>query len=92
VTSCGLSSALSQKAAISCFSVLSPKRPDGLDSPVIGLPVRDEGSDAHDRVVDVLGELVADRLADLDVGLADKIVGSREPGEVGHSLQVPDDN
>jgi hypothetical protein len=26
------------------------------------------------------------------VGLADEVVGSREPAEVGHSLQVPDDD
>src|SRR5215813_9132264 len=37
-------------------------------------------------------ELVADCLADLHVGLADKIVGGGEPAEVGHSLQVPDDD
>ena len=67
-------------------------RADGVHRPVIGLPVRDEGSDADDRVVDVLGKLVADRLADFHVGLADKIVGGCEPGEVGHSLQVPDDD
>jgi DNA-binding MarR family transcriptional regulator len=33
-----------------------------------------------DRVVDVLREFVANRLADLYVGLADQIVGDREPG------------
>jgi hypothetical protein len=59
---------------------------------VVGLAVRDERSDADDRVVDVLRELVADRLADLHVGFADEIVGGREPGEVGHGLQVPDDD
>ena len=67
-------------------------RADGVHRPVIGLPVRNEGSDADDRVVDVLRKLVADRLADFHVGLADKIVGGCEPGEVGHSLQVPDDD
>ena len=59
---------------------------------MVGLPVRDERSDADDRVVDVLGKLVADRLADLHVGLADEIVGGREPAEVGHGLQVPYDD
>jgi hypothetical protein len=58
-------------------------------SPVIQLPVRDKGADADNRVVDVLRKLVADRLADLDVRLADEIVCSREPAEVGHSLQSP---
>jgi hypothetical protein len=59
---------------------------------MIGLPVRNERSDADDRVVDVLWKFFADRLADLDVGLADKVVGGCEPAEVGHSLQVPDDD
>jgi hypothetical protein len=49
-------------------------------------------TDADDRVVNMLRKFVADRLADLRVGLADKIVGRRKPGEVGHSLQVPDDD
>jgi hypothetical protein len=59
---------------------------------MIELAVRDEGSDADDRMVDVLRKLVADRLADFYVGLADKIVGGRKPAEVGYSLQVPDDD
>jgi len=54
--------------------------------------VRDEGTNANDRVVDVLRKFVADRLADLDVGLADEIIGGREAAEVGHGLQVPDDD
>ena len=44
------------------------------------------------RVVDVLRNLVADGLPDLNVGLADEIVGGRKPAEVRHSLQVPDDD
>jgi hypothetical protein len=54
--------------------------------------VRDECPDADDRVVDVLWKLVANRLADFYVGLADEIVGSCEPAEVGRSLQVPHDD
>jgi hypothetical protein len=54
--------------------------------------MRDEGSDADDRVINVLRKLVADRLADFYVGLADKIVGGRKPGDVGHGLQVPHDD
>jgi hypothetical protein len=50
-------------------------RADGVHRPVIGLPVRDEGPDADNRVVDVLRELVADGLTNFDVGLARKIVG-----------------
>jgi hypothetical protein len=57
-------------------------RTDGVHRPVIGLPVRDQSSDADDRVVNVLRELVADRLADLHVGLADEVVGSREPANL----------
>ena len=49
-------------------------------------------SNADDRVADVLRKLVADRLADFDVGPADQVVGGREPAEVVHSLQVPDDD
>jgi hypothetical protein len=55
-------------------------RADGVHCPVIGLPVCDEGSNADNRVVDVLGKFIADRLADFYVGLADKIVGGRKPG------------
>src|SRR5262249_36117059 len=65
-----------------------------LKMPEIDLAVSDatESSDADNRVVDVLRKLVADRLADFHVGLADKIVGCRKPAEVRHSLQVPDDD
>jgi YD repeat-containing protein len=37
-------------------------------------------------------KLVADRLADFHLGLADKIVGGCEPAEVGYSLKVPNDD
>jgi hypothetical protein len=37
-------------------------------------------------MVDVFRKFVADRLADFHVGLADEIVGGREPAEVGHGL------
>ena len=67
-------------------------RAEGVNRPVTGLSVRDEGAYADDRVVDVLGELVADRLADLAVGPADEVVGGCEPRDVGNGLQVPDDD
>jgi len=54
--------------------------------PVIELPMCNECPDADNRVVDMLRELVADRLADFYVGLADEIVGGREPGEVGYGF------
>ena len=59
---------------------------------MIALAVSDERADAHDGVVDVLRKLVAEDLTNVRIPLADKIVGGREPGEVGHGLQVPDDN
>jgi hypothetical protein len=58
----------------------------------VALLLQDEGTDADNRVVDVLRKSFADRLADFHVGLADKIVGGGEPAEVGHSLEVPDDD
>jgi len=45
-----------------------------------------------DRVVDVLREFVAHCLPDFHVGLADEVVGGREPAEVGYGLQVPHDD
>jgi hypothetical protein len=63
----------------------------GVHRPLIRLPVRDEGSDADNGMVDMLRKLVADGLADFHVGLAHEVVGGREPPEVGHSLQVPND-
>ena len=60
--------------------------------PVIALPVSDQRAHAHDGVVDVLRELVAEDFTNVRIALADKIVRGREPGEVGHSLQVPDDD
>src|SRR6516162_7376253 len=44
---------------------------------MIGLAVCNEGSDADDRVIDVLWKFVAERLADFRVGFADKIIGGR---------------
>jgi hypothetical protein len=56
------------------------------------LPVRYERPNADNRVVDVLRKFIAHRLTGLHVGLADKIIGGREPAEVGHSFEVPDDD
>ena len=44
---------------------------------VLGVPSRKFGSN---------------RLSDFHVGLSDKVVGGREPAEVGHSLKVPHDD
>jgi hypothetical protein len=83
VTSCGLKVAiLSQNAVISSFSVLSPTwgRADGVHRPMIGLPMRDESTYADDRVVDVLGELVADRLAGARSGVQETSYRRRDKG------------
>ena len=48
--------------------------------------------DAHDGVVDMLREPVAEGLANIRIPLADEVVGGCEAGEVGHDLQVPDDD
>ena len=61
-------------------------RADGVHCPIVWLAVRDECSNADNRVLDVLREFFADRLAHFHVGLADKIIGGCEPAEVGHSL------
>ena len=42
--------------------------------------------------VDVLRKFVAELGTNVRFRLADKVVGGREPGEVGHSLKVPDDD
>jgi hypothetical protein len=65
---------------------------EGVHRPVVAFGVRYERPDAHDGVVDVLRELVADGFADLVVRLADETVGGGEPAQVGHGLQVPDDD
>jgi hypothetical protein len=53
---------------------------------VVGLPVSDERADAHDGVVDVLRKLVAEFRTNVGIRLANQTIGTREPGEVGHSL------
>jgi hypothetical protein len=61
-------------------------RANGAHGPVIRLPVQDESSDTGNRVVDALREFVANRLADFDVGLTDKVVCGRVPTEVGRAF------
>jgi len=59
---------------------------------MVALAVSDESADAHDGVVDVLREPVAEGLADVRITLPDEVVGGCEPRKVGHRLQVPDDD
>src|SRR5262249_5077379 len=49
-------------------------RADGIHRPVVWLAVCNQGSDADNRMVDVLGKFIANRLANFHVRLADKIV------------------
>jgi hypothetical protein len=57
-----------------------------IDDPMIVLTVSDERADAHDRVVDVLGEFLPDGYSDLFVGLADQPVRGDEAVDVGYGL------
>jgi hypothetical protein len=59
---------------------------------MIAFSVSDQGADADNSVVDVLRESVAEGGTDVRICLADKVIGCCEPCEVGHSLQVPDDD
>jgi hypothetical protein len=59
---------------------------------MIAFAVSDERADANDCVVDVLRKLVAEGLTDVRVRLTNEIVRGCEPTQVGHSLQVPDDD
>jgi hypothetical protein len=88
VTSCGFSSAtLSQNEAKLLLGPLSNVgRTERVHRPVVGLPVSDERADAHDGVVDVLRKLVAEFRTNVGIRLANQTIGTREPGEVGHSL------
>ena len=52
----------------------------------------DESADARDRVVDVLRKFVAEDLTNIRISPADEIVGSRKPGQIGYSFQVPHDD
>jgi hypothetical protein len=60
--------------------------------PVIAFSMSDERTDAHNGVVDVLRELVAENHADLLISLTDEVVGVRKAAQVGHGLRVPDDD
>jgi hypothetical protein len=64
----------------------------GIDRPAVGFPVGNQGPNAGDRVVNVLREFVADRLADFCIRLADQIVGGGKPGKVGNRFQIPHDD
>ena len=52
----------------------------------------DQGADANNRVVDVLGKLVAHRLADFVIGFANKVISSGKAPKIGHGFEVPDDD
>jgi hypothetical protein len=70
----------------------SPRCAQGLDVPAAVLPVRDQGADAHDRVVDVLGKIFAHRGTDFVIGFADVPVGGGKALEIRRSFEVPNDD
>jgi hypothetical protein len=59
---------------------------------MIALTASDERADAHDGVVDVLREPVAEGCTNVRLRVADEIVSCRESAQVGHGLQVPHDD
>jgi hypothetical protein len=59
---------------------------------MLSLSRSDYGSNADDKMIDVLGKLVAEGFSDFGVTFPDESVGGREPGQVGHGLQIPDDD
>lgn len=53
--------------------------------------VGDQCANASNRVVDVLGKLVAHSLANLVIALVSKIIGGGGPPKIRHRFEVPDD-
>ena len=51
-----------------------------------------QGTDTDDRVVDVLGELVAQLGSNLVIALADMAIRGGEALQVGNGFDVPNDN
>ena len=60
--------------------------------PVFAVLVSDQSTDAHDRVVDVLRELVAHRSADIVVALAVMAISLGESFEIRYRFDVPNDD
>jgi hypothetical protein len=60
--------------------------------PMIPLAVSDERTNAHDGVLDVFRKFVAKELTNVRFRLADETVGRCEPAQIGHGLQVPDND
>ncbi len=65
---------------------------DGGDRPMFFLSLRDQGAYADDRVIDELGKFVAHLRADFVVGPANQPIRGRETGQIGHGLDIPDDD
>jgi hypothetical protein len=60
--------------------------------PMSAFAVSDERADTHDGVVDLLREFVAQGGTNVGIGLANEVIGGREPAEIGHGLQVPNND
>jgi hypothetical protein len=59
---------------------------------MLSLSKSDYGSNADDRVIDVLRKLLTKRFSDFVVTFLDELVGSGESGQTRHCLQVPDND
>jgi hypothetical protein len=65
------------------------RRPERIDNPSVVFLMSNQSSNADDRVVDVLGELVTHDRADLVIALAVMTVGgdARQEGTLGGSVE-----
>jgi hypothetical protein len=63
---------------------------EGIDNPSVTVLMDDQSPNADNRVVDVLGELVAQRLSDFVLGLAVVSMSGGITLEVRDGFEVPD--
>jgi hypothetical protein len=56
------------------------------------LSLRDQGTDADDRVIDELWKLVAHLCAGFVVEPTNQSIGGREAAQIGSGLDIPDDD
>jgi hypothetical protein len=58
--------------------------------PAVLLTMCYESADADDRMVNVFGDLVADRLQHLGIGLAGKTIRRRKATQIGYGFNITD--
>ena len=69
------------------------RRTERIDHPgTTAVAVGNQSADADNRMVDVLGELVAHGSADVVVGPADKVIGGSVATQVGNRFNVLNDD